>query len=134
MSYQLAKILKSYIATSASKIREVHQPESEPDIDACMVMTYEVAARFVSQTFGIKPPRKYVKQSGLSAAQDLLRLEDDNWWFGRLVRTRKIMREHLAMPWGKSLTVPRRMRLGIAFASTKPSKTQLGCDPKHVAA
>ncbi len=101
MSYQLAKILKSYIAISAAKIREVHQPESEPDIDACMVMTYEVAARFVSQTFGIKPPRKYVKQSGLSAAQDLLRLEDDNWWFGRLVRTRKIMREHLAIAMGQ---------------------------------
>lgn len=101
MAFKLSQIANAYIGKKAEATREQQQPEEEHEVDKCVVITYELAARFVSQTFGIKPPRKYKKQTGLSAAQDLLRLQDENWWYGRLVRTRKIMREHLAIAMGQ---------------------------------
>lgn len=61
---------------------------------------HEMLAEFVRQ-FGIKPPRKYKEQTPLSALQDISRMISEKWWQGRLVKVRKIMREHLAIAMGQ---------------------------------
>ncbi|MBF4349296.1 replication endonuclease, partial [Vibrio anguillarum] len=41
------------------------------------------------------------KQTPLSATTDILKMSDEKWILNRLVRVRKIMREHLAIAMGQ---------------------------------
>ncbi|MBF4265286.1 replication endonuclease, partial [Vibrio anguillarum] len=68
--------------------------------DAALIIVYELLARFV-RSLGIKPARKYKKQTPLSATTDILKMSDEKWILNRLVRVRKIMREHLAIAMGQ---------------------------------
>ncbi|MDE1027926.1 replication endonuclease, partial [Escherichia coli] len=70
------------------------------EISEAVTEDYEALAEFVRQ-FGIKPPRKYKKQTELSALQDISKMINEKWWLGRLTKARKIMREHLAIAMGQ---------------------------------
>lgn len=76
------------------------QGAAHDEITDAVVGGYELLAEFVTE-FGIKPPRKYKKQTELSALQDISRMTSERWWLGRLVKLRKIMREHLAIAMGQ---------------------------------
>ncbi|EDP59460.1 putative phage gene [Vibrio sp. AND4] len=97
MANQIANVVDGYIQLETAKYH------SATDLGTTMavVFTYEQAADFVANNFGIKPPRKYKDQSELSALQDISRLISDKWWLNRLKKVRKIMREHLAIAMGQ---------------------------------
>ncbi|MGF1719476.1 replication endonuclease [Vibrio kyushuensis] len=109
----LAELEQDELKLMASKIADLvneyrlkvcgmkYQAETDDEIDESMLLTYEDIAVFITSTFGIKAPRKYKKQTPLSSAQDVSRMIDEKWWLGRLVRCRKIMREHLAIAVGQ---------------------------------
>ncbi|WP_408063424.1 replication endonuclease [Vibrio amylolyticus] len=78
-----------------------YQGDTEEEIDNAAKNTYEDVAKFITMMFGIVAPRKYKKQTPLSALNDLSRMIDEKWWLGKLIRCRKIMREHLAIAIGQ---------------------------------
>ncbi|MGL6027592.1 MAG: replication endonuclease [Vibrio sp.] len=97
MAFRIAKIMEAYLQLTASR----KHADSEEDVDQAVVDAYEALAHFCTQTFGIKAPRKYKAQNHLSASSDIMRMISDSWWLGRLVKVRKIMREHLAIAMGQ---------------------------------
>ncbi|MGF1842474.1 replication endonuclease [Vibrio clamense] len=74
--------------------------ETEKEVDEALPGIYEEVAAFVRK-LGITPPRKYEKQTAESAITDISRMVSESWWLGRLKKTRKIMREHLAIAMGQ---------------------------------
>ncbi|MDN6983457.1 replication endonuclease [Vibrio cholerae] len=97
MAFRIAKIMEAYLQLTASR----KHADREEDVDQAVVDAYEALAHFCTQTFGIKAPRKYKAQNHLSASSDIMRMINDSWWLGRLVKVRKIMREHLAIAMGQ---------------------------------
>ncbi len=79
---------------------EINKGRKKKDVEHAEGVGYEKLAAFVCE-FGIKPPRKYIKQTELSALNDISRMISETWWLGRLVKLRKIMREHLAIAMGQ---------------------------------
>ncbi|WP_295894908.1 replication endonuclease [uncultured Vibrio sp.] len=98
MALKISNIVNQYWMNMAAT---KYSATTEQDVDENMVLTYEAIANFVSVTFGMKAPRKYKKQTPLSATTDLSKMICDKWWLGRLSRSRKIMREHLAIAIGQ---------------------------------
>ncbi|HEJ2459802.1 TPA: replication endonuclease [Vibrio cholerae] len=97
MAFRIAKIMEAYLQLTASR----KHTDREEDVDQAVVDAYEALAHFCTQTFGIKAPRKYKKQTELSALQDISKMINEKWWLGRLTKARKIMREHLAIAMGQ---------------------------------
>ncbi|PMJ92878.1 replication protein [Vibrio sp. 10N.261.55.A7] len=109
----LAELEQDEIKEMASRIAEIvnqywmnvvapkYPATTEDETDESMVLTYEEIANFVTVTFGMNAPRKYKKQTPLSAANDLSRMICEKWWLGRLASHRKVMREHLAIAIGQ---------------------------------
>ncbi|ENM5737201.1 replication endonuclease [Vibrio mimicus] len=97
MAFRIAQIMRAYWHIITSR----QHAETDQAIDQAIVDGYEALADFCHTTFGIQAPRKYQKPTHLSASSDILRLISDAWWFGRLVKVRKIMREHLAIAMGQ---------------------------------
>ncbi|WP_456297292.1 replication endonuclease [Vibrio sp. AK197] len=105
MAFKIAEIVNARFQVISGKISKLDVeainktlPISEhyiPEVDG-----YEQLAQFVEE-FGIKAPRKYKKQNALSALNDISRMLSDKWWLDRLVKSRKIMREHLAIAMGQ---------------------------------
>ncbi len=105
MAFKLANIMTAkslHIGSRFAKLdfEELNKQRPEDDPFIPEVEGYELLATFANQ-FGIKPPRKYQKQSALSALQDVSRLQSEKWWYDRLWAVRKIMREHLAIAMGQ---------------------------------
>ncbi|OXX29106.1 replication endonuclease [Vibrio sp. V08_P9A1T1] len=96
MAFKLSCIINK----KKSVIMEQHQQETGEEVDAALIIVYELLAQFV-RSLGIKPARKYKKQTPLSATTDILKMSDEKWVLNRLVRVRKIMREHLAIAMGQ---------------------------------
>ncbi|MFS1878831.1 replication endonuclease [Vibrio splendidus] len=97
MAFKVAMIVDGFIRIESDK----YHAETALGTEMAVVFSYEQAAVFVCNTFGIKPPRKYKEQSELSALQDISRMISEKWWYNRLIRCRKIMREHLAIAMGQ---------------------------------
>jgi len=97
MAFKIAMIVDGFLRREGEK----YHSKTELGTEMAVVFSYEQAAKFVSETFGIKPPRKYKEQSELSALRDISRMVSEKWWNSRLVRCRKIMREHLAIAMGQ---------------------------------
>nr|WP_239445593.1 replication endonuclease [Vibrio nigripulchritudo] len=97
MAFKISMIVNRFWDISTQK----NQGESEEEIDECCKATYEEVALFVTETFGVKAPRKFKKQTSLSALNDISRMICEKWWLGRLTKLRKIMREHLAIAMGQ---------------------------------
>ncbi|EJL6393187.1 replication endonuclease [Vibrio navarrensis] len=97
MAFKLSQIVARYYQIESSK----YHAKTTLGTEMAVVFTYEQMAKFVTNTFGMKPPRKYKDQSELSALQDISKLINQKWWLGRLVKARKIMREHLAIAMGQ---------------------------------
>jgi hypothetical protein len=101
MAFKIGKIMNARFHITSSKLESITEAELEKDDTFCPVVEgYHQLAAFTSQ-FGIKPPCKYKKQNELSALQDISRMISEKWWLGRLVKARKIMREHLAIAMGQ---------------------------------
>ncbi|WP_420645969.1 replication endonuclease [Vibrio parahaemolyticus] len=101
MAFKIGKIMNARFQIISSKLASITEAELEKDDTFCPVVEgYHQLAAFTSQ-FGIKPPCKYKKQNELSALQDISRMISEKWWLGRLVKARKIMREHLAIAMGQ---------------------------------
>ncbi|MFH4586447.1 replication endonuclease [Vibrio alginolyticus] len=109
MAFKLSQITAARYQVFASKAIEKTKAEqfetgvilSEEKIEAIAVVgTYHQLAEFVS-LFGIKAPRKRKKQTEITALNDISKMISDKWWQGRLVKVRKIMREHLAIAMGQ---------------------------------
>ncbi|MCG9631668.1 replication endonuclease [Vibrio sp. Isolate30] len=97
MAFKLSVIVDRFFRLESDK----YHAKTELGTTMAVVFTYEQVAKFVTDTFGVKPPRKYKDQSELSALQDISRLISEKWWCGRLNKIRKIMREHLAIAMGQ---------------------------------
>ncbi|MBY7970832.1 replication endonuclease [Vibrio fluvialis] len=97
MAFKLSQIVDRYYQIESGK----YHAKTTLGTEMAVVFTYEQMAKFVTNTFGMKPPRKYKDQSELSALQDISRMLSEKWWLGRLVKVRKIMREHLAIAMGQ---------------------------------
>ncbi|KYY56491.1 replication protein [Vibrio parahaemolyticus] len=101
MAFKIGKIMDARFQIISSKLASITEAEQEKDKTFCPVVEgYHELAAFTSE-FGIKPPCKYKKQNELSALQDISRMISEKWWLGRLVKARKIMREHLAIAMGQ---------------------------------
>ncbi len=101
MAFKIGKIMNARFQIISSKLASITEAELEKDDTFCPVVEgYHQLAAFTSE-FGIKPPCKYKKQNELSALQDISRMISEKWWLGRLVKSRKIMREHLAIAMGQ---------------------------------
>ncbi|MFH4543435.1 replication endonuclease [Vibrio alginolyticus] len=101
MAFKIGKIMNARFQIISSKLASITEAELEKDETFCPVVEgYHQLAAFTS-LFGIKPPCKYKKQNELSALQDISRMISEKWWLGRLVKARKIMREHLAIAMGQ---------------------------------
>ncbi|MGF1764824.1 replication endonuclease [Aliivibrio kagoshimensis] len=96
MAFKISQIVGVSFQLIAEKVDKTELTEEE----TAEAIGYEELAQFVCQ-FGIKPPRKRKKQTDLTALNDISRMLDDKWWLGRLVKARKIMREHLAIAMGQ---------------------------------
>lgn len=97
MAFKISVIVDRFIRLESDK----YHAKTELGTTMAVVFTYEQVAKFVTDTFGVKPPRKYKEQSELSALQDISKLISEKWWCGRLNKIRKIMREHLAIAMGQ---------------------------------
>ncbi|CAH1546667.1 Replication protein [Vibrio jasicida] len=97
MAFKISVIVDRFIRLESDK----YHAKTELGTTMAVVFTYEQVAKFVTNTFGVKPPRKYKDQSELSALQDISKLISEKWWCGRLNKIRKIMREHLAIAMGQ---------------------------------
>ncbi|MCG9664709.1 replication endonuclease [Vibrio mediterranei] len=97
MAFKISVIVDRFIRLESDK----YHAKTELGTTMAAVFTYEQVAKFVTNTFGVKPPRKYKEQSELSALQDISKLISEKWWCGRLNKIRKIMREHLAIAMGQ---------------------------------
>ncbi|ELP3327550.1 replication endonuclease [Vibrio alginolyticus] len=97
MAFKISVIIDRFIRLESDK----YHAKTELGTTMAVVFTYEQVAKFVTNTFGVKPPRKYKEQSELSALQDISKLISEKWWCGRLNKIRKIMREHLAIAMGQ---------------------------------
>ncbi|ANU36268.1 Replication A protein [Vibrio scophthalmi] len=105
MAFKLAKIMNARYQIASSQIAELdfnilNKGRKKKDRLIPEVMGYDKLAKLVYE-FGIKPPRKYLKQTDISALYDISRMINESWWLGRLVKLRKIMREHLAIAMGQ---------------------------------
>ncbi len=101
MAFKIGKIMNARFQIISSKLASITEAELEKDDTFCPVVEgYHQLAAFTAK-FGIKPPCKYKKQNELSALQDISRMISEKWWLGRLVKARKIMREHLAIAMGQ---------------------------------
>ncbi|MBF4355321.1 hypothetical protein, partial [Vibrio anguillarum] len=60
MAFKLSCIINK----KKSVIMEQHQQETGEEVDAALIIVYELLARFV-RSLGIKPARKYKKQTPL---------------------------------------------------------------------
>jgi len=97
MAFKISNIVDCFRLNEGRK----YHAETDLGTEMAVVFTYEQVAKFVTNTFGVKPPRKYKEQSELSALQDISKLISEKWWCGRLNKIRKIMREHLAIAMGQ---------------------------------
>ncbi|WP_203343217.1 replication endonuclease [Vibrio diabolicus] len=97
MAFKISVIVDRFIRSESDK----YHAKTELGTTMAVVFTYEQVAKFVTDTFGVKPPRKYKEQSELSALQDISKLISEKWWCDRLNKIRKIMREHLAIAMGQ---------------------------------
>lgn len=97
MAYKISLTVDRFTRLEGDK----YHAKTELGTTMAVVFTYEQVANFVTNTFGVKPPRKYKDQSELSALQDISKLISEKWWCGRLNKIRKIMREHLAIAMGQ---------------------------------
>ncbi|EGQ8300093.1 replication endonuclease [Vibrio parahaemolyticus] len=97
MAFKISVIVDRFTRLESDK----YHAKTELGTTMAVVFTYEQVAKFVTNTFGVKPPRKYKDQSELSALQDISKLISEKWWCGRLNKIRKIMREHLAIAMGQ---------------------------------
>ncbi|EHK9608905.1 replication endonuclease [Vibrio parahaemolyticus] len=97
MAFKISVIVDRFIRLESDK----YHAKTDLGTTMAVVFTYEQVAKFVTNTFGVKPPRKYKEQSELSALQDISKLISEKWWCGRLNKIRKIMREHLAIGMGQ---------------------------------
>lgn len=95
MAFRISKIVLAYQQHLAEKYQALE------DLDKKVLLAYEDMAKFVTEHFGIKAPRKRKKQTPTYALNDISRMLDDKWWFNCLSRCRKIMREHLAIAMGQ---------------------------------
>ena len=97
MAFKISIIIDRSIRLESEKYHAM----TELGTSMAVVFTYEQVAKFVINTFGVKPPRKYKEQSELSALQDISKMISEKWWYKRLNKIRKIMREHLAIAMGQ---------------------------------
>ncbi|MEZ9698933.1 replication endonuclease [Vibrio sp. 10N.261.46.E12] len=96
MAFKISQITKAKFPLIAARVANRDLDEDEiPE-----VIGYEELAEFVCH-FGMTPPRKKKKQTDLTALNDISRMLDEKWWYGRLNKIRKIMREHLAIAMGQ---------------------------------
>ena len=96
MAFKISQITKAKFPLIANRVANRDLDKDEiPE-----VLGYEELAEFVCH-FGMTPPRKKKKQTDLTALNDISRMLDEKWWYGRLNKTRKIMREHLAIAMGQ---------------------------------
>lgn len=109
MAFKLSQIsAKRYMHIAARSIRETKAELEEQQIKVTeaqldelgVINGYEKLASFVEE-FGIKAPRKRKNQTETTALNDISRMIDEKWWLGRLMKVRKIMREHLAIAMGQ---------------------------------
>ncbi|NOH60304.1 replication endonuclease [Vibrio sp. RE88] len=97
MAFKISVIVDRFTRLESNK----YHSRTELGATMAVVFTYEQVAKFVINTFGVKPPRKYKDQSELSALQDISKLISEKWWCNRLKKIRKTMREHLAIAMGQ---------------------------------
>ncbi|PJC85320.1 replication protein [Vibrio sp. HA2012] len=109
MAFSVSKIMNAryqFISSQAvgkvkAELKRQGVKTSESKIGTIAVINgYKELAEFVEQ-LGIKAPRQRKNQTELTALNDISKMISETWWRGRLVKSRKIMREHLAIAMGQ---------------------------------
>lgn len=105
MAFTLSSAINQYFVelSGGNKLEadtEITQDMTDVYEAYVIILAYEDIANLVEK-FGIKAPRKYKRQTDLSALQDISRMISEKWWLNRLKKIRKIMREHLAIAMGQ---------------------------------
>ncbi|ENM5889942.1 replication endonuclease [Vibrio mimicus] len=96
MAFKLSSIIISYQATLTSTI----ECDTEEGESMAALMVYRQCADLI-EDFGIKAPGAGKKLKPDNIFQFISKMRCEKWWFGRLSKTRKIMREHLAIAMGQ---------------------------------
>tara|TARA_Y100000588_G_scaffold108120_1_gene118466 strand:+ start:7788 stop:10490 length:2703 start_codon:yes stop_codon:yes gene_type:complete len=96
MAFKLSSIIISYQATLTSTI----ECDTEEGESMAALMVYRQCADLI-EDFGIKAPGAGKKLKPDNIFQFISKMRCEKWWFGRLSKARKIMREHLAIAMGQ---------------------------------
>lgn len=96
MAFKLSTIIISYQATLTANI----ECETEEGENLAALMVYRQCAELIDQ-FGIKAPGAGKKLTDENVFQFISKMRCDKWWNNRLVKVRKVMREHLAIAMGQ---------------------------------
>ncbi|MDN3697024.1 replication endonuclease [Vibrio cortegadensis] len=96
MAFKLSLIIIRYQATLTSSI----ECDTEEGESMAALMVYRQCANLIDD-FGIKAPGTGKKLKPDNIFQFISKMRCDKWWLGRLVKSRKIMREHLAIAMGQ---------------------------------
>ena len=96
MAFKLSSIIISYQATLTSTI----ECDTEEGENMAALMVYRQCADLI-EDFGIKAPGAGKKLKPDNIFQFISKMRCEKWWFGRLSKARKIMREHLAIAMGQ---------------------------------
>ncbi|UXI00451.1 replication endonuclease [Photobacterium sp. TY1-4] len=94
MAFLISRIMKTKVKELSDNLDE-SQPYPVRIIDA-----YQQVA-VLGWQFGIRPPVKKKRIQPEDAECGLLQLQCEKWWLRRLVKSRNIMREHLAIAMGQ---------------------------------
>ncbi len=96
MAFKTSSIIISYQATLTSTI----ECDTEEGESMAALMVYRQCADLI-EDFGIKAPGAGKKLKPDNIFQFISKMRCEKWWFGRLSKARKIMREHLAIAMGQ---------------------------------
>ncbi|EJG1733801.1 replication endonuclease [Vibrio parahaemolyticus] len=96
MAFKLSSIIISYQARLTSTI----ECDTEEGESMAALMVYRQCADLI-EDFGIKAPGAGKKLKLDNIFQFISKMRCEKWWFGRLSKARKIMREHLAIAMGQ---------------------------------
>ncbi len=97
MAFKISKIIQDRF----TQLSIEHNGETDKEIDAGIIKVFEGLVA-LTYSFGIAAPHKKKKElTAEDVYSDIFRMQDEKWWRGRLVKARKIMREHLAIAMGQ---------------------------------
>ncbi len=115
---EMAFIISNTIKTKVNELSEAVD-ESLPYVITITSAYMEVAA--LTSQFGVQPPIQKKRITAEDAECGILRVACEKWWLRRLIKSRNIMREHLAIAMGQ---VSKRASAYCSFDCVNEYKAQ----------